>query len=102
VLGWQDHLTIMERNRVGNWVHLNIVRGAETLDGWAQTGHLILDNTVRLSQIPISPLPDADPSTVPSQSMARLYNVPVIPNVSPAMSSPPSTGQCFPRQRESH
>jgi hypothetical protein len=95
VLGWQDHLTIMERNRVGNWVHLNIVRGAETLDGWAQTGHLILDNTVRLSQIPISPLPDADPSTVPSQSMARLYNVPVIPNVSPAMYDVYARGQTF-------
>lgn len=86
-LDWQDTITILERNRAGNWLHIRVQRGAGVvIDGWVMTGHLILDEAVHLSEVPVNAnIPDANPSTVNSRSMARLYSVPVIPSVSGAM-----------------
>jgi hypothetical protein len=96
-LAWRDRITIIERNHAGNWVHIHIQRNAQTeLNGWVQTGHLILDESIHFSQIPVtSELPDADLSTLNSRSMTQLYAVPVLSGVSDAMISVFQRGQAL-------
>lgn len=79
---------IVERNRIGNWLHITRTAndGSLLLDGWVLSGYLNLDASLRYSQLAVNTtLADADPSTVNSRSMARLYAVPIIPSFSLAM-----------------
>ena len=81
-------ISIIERNHTGIWVH--VIRKAEDSrvmqDGWVISGYLNRDPDLHFGDIPInSALDDADPSTVNSQSLARLYAIPVIPQISDAM-----------------
>lgn len=87
---------IIERTRVGNWVHViqQNDRGETTLDGWVLTGLLTLSPDLRFSQIPVNTeVEDADPSTVDSQSLRRLYSVPVLPTIGDAMRDVYAAGQ---------
>jgi hypothetical protein len=89
---------IIERTRVGNWVH--VIRqndeGETVTDGWVMTGYLTLDPALRFSHIPVNAeVADADPSTIDSQSMQRLYGVPIMPTVSEAMQEVYEAGQAL-------
>lgn len=79
---------ITERNRTGIWVHVKRFSDDGNLaqDGWVISGHLNRSDDLRFSDIPVNDeLNDADPSTVNSRSMSRLYTVPIIPVISDAM-----------------
>ncbi|MCC6803696.1 MAG: SH3 domain-containing protein [Anaerolineae bacterium] len=79
-------LTIVERNSVGTWVHVQRARDDGTLidDGWIISGYLNFDIALHFSDVPVSPLPDADADSDMSQ-LHDLYLVPVIPTISDAM-----------------
>jgi hypothetical protein len=49
------------------------------------TGYLILPEGIRFSEVAVSDLPDADTSNVEAEDLARLYSVPIIPELSAAM-----------------
>lgn len=81
-------ITITERNHTGIWVH--IIRKTEdgdvVQDGWVISAFLNRDESLHFSDVTVNTtLADGDPTTVNSQSMARLYAVPVIPVISDAM-----------------
>ncbi len=81
-------VTIIERNNVGNWLHINRLdyRGEVADDGWVMTGFLNHHENLHFSEVPVNTrLADADPSTVASPSLALLYTAPVIPEISDAM-----------------
>ncbi len=80
-------VTIVERNDVGNWLHVQRRRGGVSeINGWVMTGHLQLDPALRFSRVPVNDtVPDADPDNVPSADLAALYAAPVIPEISPEM-----------------
>jgi hypothetical protein len=89
-------ITIIERNSIGNWVH--IVRanreGEIVIDGWVMTGYLNLNENLHFSDVPINTdLTDADLENVNSQSMSGLYAVPIIPIISDAMREVYELGQ---------
>jgi hypothetical protein len=91
-------VTIVERNRIGNWVRVNRVAedGRVMQDGWVMTGYLNYTNEIRLSQIPVnSEIADADPAQAEYVSTARLYAVPVIPQVSRTMEGVYRYGQAL-------
>ena len=80
-------LTIIERNNIGTWVHIQRTDadGALLDDGWIISGYLNLDPDLHFGFLPINTtLPDADLALVPDQ-LRELYAAPVIPTVSPAM-----------------
>lgn len=79
-------LTIVERNSIGTWVHVQRARDDGTLidDGWIISGYLDFDIALHFSDVPVSPLPDADANSDMSQ-LHDLYVVPVIPTISDAM-----------------
>jgi len=78
---------IVERNRIGNWLHVRQSDNGETLlDGWVLIGPLLLEKGLRFSQVPVNEsLPDADMAQVRLQTTAPLYAAPVIPYISEAM-----------------
>ncbi|MBI5668211.1 MAG: hypothetical protein HZC41_09410 [Chloroflexi bacterium] len=81
-------VALVERNRIGNWLHIrqNDRNGFVRLDGWVMTGSLTLPPEVRFSQVPVNiTLPDADPSNVDNALLQQLYAVPVISDVSDRM-----------------
>ncbi len=82
-LNFADGLTIDGRTRLGNWVHLQVQRGElEQFAGWFPTGYLMLDETVRFSEVPvIGDVPDASTDGLDSQTMAALYALPVLPEL---------------------
>lgn len=94
-LNWQDEIEILERNRPGTWVYIRVTRGGGTpWEGWVLTGYLDLDETVRLSEVPVNvSVADANASTINSRSQSRLYAVPVISVVSDAMRDVYERGQ---------
>lgn len=77
---------LVERNALGNWVHVQRSdNGIRLLDGWILSAYLNQTPELQYGDLPISDLPDAAPENVTSQSVAELYAQPVIPSISPAM-----------------
>lgn len=79
--------TIIERNTIGNWLHVQRYdNGNVVMDGWVIAGYLNLPSELQYGEIPINDiLSDADPTTVTSESMAELYTMPIIPTISDVM-----------------
>ena len=81
-------LTIIERNSVGTWVHVQQARNVGTTiinDGWVISGYLNFDLDFHFGDVPVNTtLPDADADSDMSQ-LHDLYLVPVIPTISDAM-----------------
>lgn len=87
---------IVERNATGDWVrvHLLDVRGTMVVDGWMPAGFLRRDANLNYSGVPVNQsLPDADPSTVDSRTVAQLLAYPVIPTLSPKLAEVFALGQ---------
>ena len=80
-------VTLIERNQTGMWVRIRRTAGSQVVqDGWLISAYLNRDETLQFGDLPVNTtLADADPTTVNSRSMARLYAVPVIPAISDAM-----------------
>lgn len=87
VLNADVEVRIVERNRIGNWLHVRQSENGETLlDGWALIAGLVLEKELRFSQVPVNEtLPDANIIQVRFQSTAPLYAAPVIPYISETM-----------------
>jgi hypothetical protein len=87
VLNADSDARIVERNRIGNWVHVRQTDNGETLlDGWVMIGALTLEADLRFSQVPVNEsLPDANMMQVRLQTTAPLYAAPVIPYISESM-----------------
>lgn len=91
-------IEIIERNRVGNWVHIQRIDAVEgvVLDGWVPTGFLNADASVRLSNVPINTdIADADPENAEYVTTAELYAVPLISTVSQRMVEVYQRGQAL-------
>jgi len=86
---WQDDITIIERNPVGDWLYVHIERGnaGMEIEGWVQTGRMILDESVEFSEIPVNfEATHFDPENMDSRTEAELYAYPIVPtDISPAM-----------------
>jgi|GEM_PF-343367 len=97
VLNADTDARIVERNRIGNWVHVRQSENGETLlDGWVLIGGLTLEANLRFSQVPVNEsLPDANMMQVRLQTTAPLYAAPVIPYISQAMRDVYLRGQRF-------
>ncbi|MCA9890159.1 MAG: SH3 domain-containing protein [Anaerolineae bacterium] len=81
-------IKIIERNKVGNWVHVQMydIDGTVTLDGWIITGFLNYPDELRFSEVPVNPfLPDAETGSVESGALAELYAEPMAGSISPLM-----------------
>lgn len=88
--------TIVERNRVGNWLRLNRVTedGTVVMDGWVMSGYLNLSPDLSFADVLVNAAAaDADPSTVKYVSVAALYEAPIIPEISDAMREVYLSGQ---------
>src|SRR5262245_7369255 len=78
------HLTIIDRNRVGNWLH--VVREGSVnvlaVDGWVMSGHLFIDPNLRYSELPVNAFAaDADVASIRDLNLGRLYAVPIVSDV---------------------
>jgi hypothetical protein len=81
-------VSIIERNRIGNWLHVQRKneRDETIIEGWVMIGYLNLSPELRFSEVPVNTeIKDADPTTLRSESLVTLYSVPVIPDVSEKM-----------------
>ena len=82
-------VTIIERNHTGNWVR--VVRktedGTVAMDGWVISAFLNQDENMKFSQVPVNrSLPDHIPENIQDGlSIAELYSLPVMPEVSDEM-----------------
>ncbi|MEO8610432.1 MAG: SGNH/GDSL hydrolase family protein [Chloroflexota bacterium] len=78
---------IVERNAVGTWLHLQrVADGNMVMDGWVLARFLNLNPALKFSTVTVNTdLADADPSTVNSQSLQKLYGAPVLPTISNTM-----------------
>lgn len=80
---------IIERNHTGNWVR--VVRttedGTVAMDGWVISAFLNQDENLHYSQVPVNrDLLDHNPDNVQDGlSIAELYSLPVLPEVSDEM-----------------
>lgn len=80
---------IVERNHTGNWVR--VIRttddGTVAMDGWVMSAFLNQDENLKYSQVPVNrDLPDHNPDTVQDgASIAELYSLPILPEVSEEM-----------------
>jgi hypothetical protein len=85
--GWLTagvEVTIIERNRIGDWVHIYraSVDGGVFVDGWVMTGFLNLDDNLKFSEVPINPnIVDGNPEFLPSLDMQRLATIPILPEI---------------------
>ncbi len=89
-------VSIIERNHTGTWVHIQrkTEDGSVVQDGWVLAGYLNRDSDLHFGDVPInSTVADADPTTVNSTSLAKLYAIPVIPMISDAMATLYQEGQ---------
>lgn len=97
-------VTIVERNAIGNWLHVQQAdrNGFARLDGWVMTGYLSLSPGLRFSAVPVNTdLPDADLSTLRSRSLAQLYAVPVVSPVDEKLRAVYERGQTLGIRRQS-
>ena len=76
---------IIERNLIGNWLHIIHSNDEEEINGWVLIGYLSLSNEFTMSDLPISDLPDAMTNDIPDDDIIRLYDTPIIPSLSEAM-----------------
>jgi hypothetical protein len=87
---------VIERSRVGTWLRVqlpNAARTAAIIDGWVWRGDLAFDPGFGLGPIPISPLPDADLSTIVDPIEQVLSTPPIISPLSEAMRAVFARGQ---------
>lgn len=80
-------VNIIERNSIGTWVRVQqtLQDGSIFLDGWVLSGFMRLSPDLRFSEVPVSPLPDAEPANAESPSLRLLYEAPVIAPVSESL-----------------
>jgi hypothetical protein len=71
-------VTILARNTLGTWIY----GAGENSEGWTLAGYLILNSETRLSDVPISDMPDFNFEKIPLGTLTDLYNIPVIPDIS--------------------
>lgn len=82
------NVRIIERNRIGNWLYIESDIDNEAGDpiaGWTITGGLELPDDLHFSDLPINEdIADADntEATFIDEDLARLYTVPILPEVS--------------------
>ncbi len=88
---------VIERSRLGNWVRvMRAVEGVTVMDGWALTGSLVYSASFQLGDVPVAAEePLADWARLPDESLAALYQVPVIPTLDEAMTMIYQVGQSF-------
>jgi hypothetical protein len=93
-------LTIVERNNIGNWLHVQQVDGQTTrYDGWVLRGYLSINPNLRFSQLPVNDtIADGDPETVFSPTQKLLIQMPVIPHINPIMELVYMNGQALGNQ----
>jgi hypothetical protein len=95
-------VTILERNMIGNWLHIQYgdpANGTQA-DGWLITSALRLPSDFRLSSITINAdLPDADLSNINNESLAALYDIPIVPAISDEMAEVYKRGQSLGNHR---
>ncbi len=80
-------LEIIERNRIGNWLHVQRknANAVVTLDGWVLSGYLALSADLHFSDVPVnSEIPESDRIKAKSLVEAQLYEVPVLPELNAA------------------
>ncbi|GAB4517483.1 MAG: hypothetical protein OHK0046_24110 [Anaerolineae bacterium] len=94
-LGAEVPVTIVERNDLGTWMRIVRADAPDTgnVDGWVMTGFLTFDESLRLSDIPVSDLPQADVSGIGDPDIVRLYQTPIVPTISDAMREVYARGQ---------
>ena len=83
-----EWVNIIERNHVGNWLHVARMGSDSALavDGWVMTAQILLDSGLRLSDVPINVFAaDADIGGFQDVRLARLYAVPVVSEVDDTM-----------------
>jgi GDSL-like Lipase/Acylhydrolase family len=89
-VGWlaiDTSINVMARNPAGNWVMIFAESGGENgqdITGWVMTG--FVDNAdLQLSLVPAWDVAPADVTALTDPNLARLYAVPIIPQISEAM-----------------
>lgn len=93
-LRWGDTLRVLARSRSGLWTQISVERGEQRLSGWVPTGYLIFEDGASLAGVAVAhDAADADPSTVDSATLADLYSVPVLPEITAAMREVYAAGQ---------
>lgn len=82
-------IQIIERNRIGNWVHIVRVTedGTVAQDGWIESAFLNQDETLRYSQIPVNEdLADHHPeNSTEGDVIKELLALPILPQLSEEM-----------------
>ncbi len=81
-------VNIIERNRAGNWVHIQRINGDGTiaLDGWIISGYVRHPPELRYSTVPINyTVADQVPSNAAYASFSELYAAPIIPRIDELM-----------------
>ncbi|MEQ8677731.1 MAG: hypothetical protein RLP44_04025 [Aggregatilineales bacterium] len=101
-LDGDESLDLLARNRIGNWVELRVIGSEEnSLEGWALTGTLSLAESIHFSDTPIDEtLTDAAPYNLDDDLLARMYSVPVIPQISDDMRMVYALGQSLGNRSE--
>lgn len=95
---------IIERNRIGNWLYIESDIENEAGDlvaGWTTTGGLDLPDDLQFSDVPVNTdIADADntEATYISEDLARLYTVPILPEVNQRMIGVYQVGQTLGNQ----
>lgn len=78
--------TIVERNRIGNWVRIQRYHEGETvLDGWIIGAYINFPDELSYSDVPENTDVERRVFTVPSETETTLYRVATIPTLSDAM-----------------
>ena len=81
-LGAGVEVALTERNAIGNWLHITT---SDDIDGWVMTGFITLPDDLQFSELAIADLPDADTSAILDEGVARLYETPIIAEISENM-----------------
>ena len=94
-------VTIIERNRIGNWLYIESdIEGNEgdLVQGWTTAGTLQLPDGLQFSELAINEdVLDADntEATFIHEDLAHLYTLPILPTLSPAMIEVYERGQAL-------
>ena len=96
-------IKIIERNHTGNWVRVMRTTddGTVAMDGWVVSAFLNQDENLKYSQVPVNrDLPDHNPDTVEGASIAELYSLPILPELSDEMVEIYKRGQILGNQSD--